>query len=362
MPATRPEVLPPIDVGAWARVGGIFQGATDPSKLNDWHMDNAYVELHAGGKIHQKVSVTLNLNSNMASFPNPAFTSGSFVAIEDAIISFDFVDEFHLWAGHLLVPVDRANAAGPFFMLPWNYPGLFTAGFGAVAAPHEGPSGRNNGAVVWGDLAGGKFTYLVGAFDNGDVNTSPLFSGHLRLDLLDPEGGFWGNASFFGDKDVVAIDVGGQFQKHGSSIPAMPAMPNGMPPTPFVPGQDKDYTDINAGLLAEKKLGGGSFVTGEGAYYHYGVLDGGISDHFYVLGAYATPTIGVGSLQPLVRYQWEKVKGSTKTNPWNLDAALSYLIKGPALRVIATYSHTNFGPFSTTGANSVQLGAQAIFF
>ena len=31
-------------------------------------MDNAYVELHAGGKIHQKVSVTLNLNANMVAF------------------------------------------------------------------------------------------------------------------------------------------------------------------------------------------------------------------------------------------------------------------------------------------------------
>ena len=38
------------------------------------------------------------------------------------------MDEFHLWAGHLLVPVDRANASGPFFMIPWNYPGFLTVG------------------------------------------------------------------------------------------------------------------------------------------------------------------------------------------------------------------------------------------
>ena len=44
----------------------------------------------------------------------------------DAIISFDLMDEFHVWAGHLLVPVDRANASGPFFMIPWNYPGFLT--------------------------------------------------------------------------------------------------------------------------------------------------------------------------------------------------------------------------------------------
>jgi hypothetical protein len=345
MAATRPDVLPPIDVGAWGRIGGIFQNGSNPKKMNDWHMDNTYVELHAGGKISKKVGITLNLNSNMSAFPNGAFTQGSFVAIEDAIISFDIADEFHVWAGHLLVPVDRANASGPFFMIPWNYPGFFAG----VAAPHEGPSGRNNGTVVWGDISGGKLTYLAGVFDNGDVASSPLYSGRLRLALLDPEPGFWGNASYFGDKDLLSIGVGGQFQKHGSS--SMTA--------------DKDYGEVNADVLFEKKIPGGSWFTAEGAYYHDNVLAGNISDSFYVLAAYASPTVGIGNIQPMVRYQWEKVKDVTGTKPWNLDVGLSYLIKGPALRLLATYSHTDFGVLGSavaSSANSIQLGAQAIFF
>jgi hypothetical protein len=265
---------------------------------------------------------------------------GSTVAVMDAIISFDFLDELHLWAGHLLVPVDRANASGPFFMIPWNYPGVAVG-----ALPKEGPSGRNNGAVVWGDISGGKLTYLAGVFDNGEVTTSPLFSGRVRLALLDPEPGFWGNGSYFGDKNLLSIGVGGQFQKHGSTGMA---------------GPEKDYAEVNADVLFEKKLGGGSFVTGEGAYYHYNVNDGNPSDSLYVLAAYATPTLGVGNIQPMVRYQWAKVKGNMDTNPWNLDVGLSYLIKGPALRVLATYGHSAY-PGDVT-ANSIQLGAQAIFF
>jgi hypothetical protein len=348
MPATRPDALPPIDVGAWTRVGGIVQGS-NANKLNDWHMDNAYVELHAGGKIHKNVSVTLNLNSNMVSFNPPGGAmneGGAFVAVEDAIISFDFTDELHLWGGHLLVPVDRANLSGPFFMIPWNYPGFFAG----VAAPKEGPSGRNNGAVVWGDISGGKLTYFAGAFDNADIGTSPLFSGRLRLALLDSEPGFWGNASYFGDKDMFTIGVGGQFQKHGSATMA---------------GGDKDWAEVNADVLFEKKIPGGGWFTAEGAYYHYNVLDGGVSDSLYVLAAFATGAMGAGNLQPMARYQWEKVKGNTGTNPWNLDVGLSYLIKGPALRVLATYSYTKLGPFAAgtdTSANSIQLGAQAIFF
>jgi hypothetical protein len=329
-------------VGAWLRVGGIFQGS-DPSKINDWHMDNTYVELHTGGKVTKNVGVTLNLNGNVTSF------STASAAIEDAIISFDFVDEFHLWAGHLLVPVDRANAAGPFFMIPWNYPGFFSGSF--VGAPAEGPSGRNNGAVVWGDIMGGKFSYFAGAFDNASVGTSPLFSGKLRLALLDPEPGFWGNASYFGDKDILSFDLGGQVQG-----------------TQGLPAGSKKYADVNVDGLLEKKLGGGSFATVEAAYYHFNVADGGVSDSMYALLAYASPTVGVGNLQPMVRFQWEKIKSNTVSNPWNIDAAVSYLIKGPALRVIATYSHTKLlsadmtGALSNSTANSIQLGAQAIFF
>jgi len=355
MAATRPDVLPPIDVGAWTRVGGVFQSAYDPKKMNDFHLDNAYIELHAGGKITKKVGVTLNLNANMLAFGNPNAPAtdsataqiGSTVAVMDAIISFDIQDEFHVWAGHLLVPVDRSNASGPFFMIPWNYPGFFAP---QVGAPHEGPSGRNNGAVVWGDIQGGKLTYLAGVFDNGNVKSSPLYSGRLRLALLDAEGGFWGNGSYFGDKDLLTIGVGGQFQQHGSSSTD--------PVTMAV--TDKAYSDINADVLFEKKIPGGGWYTAEGAYYHYGVADGGVSDSMYVLAAYATPTMGVGNVQPMVRYQWEKIKANTGTNPWNLDVGLSYLIKGPALRLMATYSHTKFN--ADASANSIQVGAQAIFF
>ena len=122
MPATRPDVLPPIDVGAWLRAGSKFQGATDPSKVNDWHMDQALIELHAGSKVTKQIAVTLNLTSNMQSLFNPPGNGmgegGSYVAIEDAIIQFDFMDEFHLWGGHLLVPRRPLERLGALFHDP----------------------------------------------------------------------------------------------------------------------------------------------------------------------------------------------------------------------------------------------------
>jgi hypothetical protein len=344
MPATRPDTLPPIDVGAWLRVGSTFQGS-DPKKLNDWKMSNAYAELHAGGKIHKKVAVTLNLNADYGGVN--VVTGSPTTAIEDAIIQFDFDDAFHVWAGHLLVPVDRANASGPFFMIPWNYPGIMSVGSTTqFYLPAEGNFGRNNGAVVWGDLAQNKLTYLVGAFDNGDVAKTPLYSGRVRLALWDTEPGFWGNASFFGDKNMLSLGVGGQYEK--------------------VPG-GTNYEEVNADVLLEKKVPGGGWFTAEGAYYHYNVADGGLSDSAYILAAFATGPIGVGNVQPMARFQYFKLKGDGQPKPLNFDAGISYLIKGPALRVLATYSYTKIPPATPAGdttitGNAIQLAAQAIFF
>ncbi len=344
MPATRPEVLPPIDVGAWTRVSGIFQGA-DPSKLNDWHMNNAYVELHTGGKITKNVGVTLNLNGNIANYGTSG--GGGGVAVEDAFISFDIIPEFHIWAGHLLVMVDRANSSGPFFMIPWNYPGFLGVGATTVVgAPAEGPFGRNNGMNIWGDIADGTLTYFAGVYDNGNVATSPLFSGRLRLALFDKETGFWGNGSYFGDKDILSFDLGGQVQAHGIAATATEG--------------EKTYGEVNVDGLFEKKLPGGGWVTADAAYYHFTANTGDVSNSLYALLAYASPTVGVGNIQPMVRYQWESIKGNTGTNPWNLDAAVAYLMKGPALRLVATYSYTKLAPGVT--ANAIQIGGQAIFF
>jgi hypothetical protein len=349
MPATRPEKLPPIDVGAWVRVGGRIQGR-DPKKLDDQSLDTAYGELHAGGKIHKNVSVTVNLNFDALAALSKSSTGSAAVGVEDAIIGFDFAEPFHLWAGHLLVTVDRSNLAGPFFMVPWNYPGFLTVGSTqVVGAPYEGPSGRNNGMVVWGDFAEGMFKYMAGAFNLGDVTQTPLYSGRLNLALMDKEPGFWGNASYFGEKNILSVGVGAQFQREGSTPP--PAVPPAMTPAP------DDYSEVNADALMELKVPGGGWVTGEAAYYHFSGAFNAVKDSFFVTAAYASPEVGIGNIQPMVRYQMAKGDG---VKAWNIDAFLSYLIKGPALRATVGFQHVDLDN-DVTG-NAIQLGAQAIFF
>jgi hypothetical protein len=343
MPATREEKLPPIDVGAWVRAAGRVQG-THPKNLDGISMDTAYAELHAGGKIHKNVSVTLNLNAN-----GLAGNAG----IEDAIIGFDFADPVHFWVGQLLVPVDRANFAGPFFMIPWNYPGFLTVGgTTVVAAPLEGPSGRNTGGALWGNDPDGKVKYAVGVFLPPTAATNPLLSARISTALIGKETGYFGNETFFGDQDIVAIGIGGQYKKDGSVGPATMPAPGVMGPAPT-----DNYSEFNADALLEFRYGGGGWVSLDGAYYHFVGQYNAVKDEFYVTGAIASPKVGVGNIQPMVRYQ--QASGNNP-NAWTIDAMLTYVIMGPALRVFANFQHADIG--NGAEGNAVQFGAQAIFF
>jgi len=330
--ATEPKKLPPIGVAAWLRSDVTFQNHENPKKLDDQKF-NPYGELHAGGKIHENVSVVFNINAGGV---------GGGVAIEDAIIGFDLQDEFHVWVGQLLVPVDRANYGGPFFAIPWNYTGAI--GF----VPHEGPSGRNAGVSVWGDLQGGKFKYVLGAFDGGGDDESMLFSGRLQYDFIGTEPGYFGNASYFGEKDIVALGLGAQYQGDGESSPAG-----------VVPPATDDYVEVNADLLAEMKLANGGWVTGEGGLYITGGdYPGYGKTAFYLTGAYATPKVGIGNIQPMLRFQMGI--GDDDNKVWSVDAAVSYLIMGPALRLVGNFQHVKTDPGGEE--NSLTFGAQAIFF
>jgi hypothetical protein len=343
MPATREEKLPAIDVGAWVRTAGKLQGSK-PKNLDGAAVDTAYIELHAGGKVHKNVSLTLNLNASGLNG-----TAG----IEDAIIGFDFADPIHLWIGQLLVPVDRANFSGPFFMIPWNYPGFISVGGPPVVlAPMEGPAGRNTGGSIWGNDPDGKVKYAVGVFLPAASSGTALLSGRISTAIIGKETGYFGNETFFGDQDIVSIGIGGQYKKDGSVGPA-PVPPT----TPPVPGPTDNYSEFNADALGEFKYGGGGWVSLDGAYYHFGGQYQTIKDAFYVTAAIATPKVGVGNIQPMVRYQLGSGDGP---KAWTIDAAVAYLIKGPALRAMVNFEHADIG--NGAEANMVQFGAQAIFF
>jgi hypothetical protein len=288
------------------------------------------------------------------STPGAIPPTGGTITLLDVIAQFDLHDAFHLWLGRMLVPSDRSNFSGPYFMSAWNYPGIYSVpgkGF-AVVAPKSDYLGRSVGATAWGQFLDGMVKYYVGSYQLDNPNVSPLFSGRVNIALLNPEPGYYHGSTYYGTKNIVAIGIGAQAQSNGSSRAITDAAGN-------VTGMEsKNFYELNADILAEYNVGGGT-LTGEAAFYKFSGFApvAPVDTSFFVLGSYLLPfEVGGGRFQPLVRYQ------ATKTPDMNItDAFISYVLRGPFMRIHAGYQRTDMGPDGAGGkivGNAIQVGVQ----
>ncbi|MEO8902057.1 MAG: hypothetical protein ABI488_09325 [Polyangiaceae bacterium] len=355
-PMESPDVPPPppdpmaekykhINMGVWMRLDGTLQNHTDPKKLNEIG-STGDVEFHFSNQMRKSLAWTANLVATYgagsidgqaasgADGGSPGAASGR-VGILDLIAQFEPDEAFNVWVGRMLVPSDRSNFSGPWFMAAWKYPGAFGTG------PKEGPFGRNDGVTVWGQANGGLFKYYAGAFNLHDPTLKPLLTGRLNLSLLSPEPGYYSSSTYYG-KDILAIGVGGQYQKNGD------ANLNGMGLS--------DYGLFNADALFEKNFGASGVLDLEGAFFKY-VGDGENKkwSHF-LLASYLTPDLGNGTkLQPLLRIQQAIPTGGGDTAT-QIDAQLGYVVDTYATRLALDFTHDSAGP--GTAANALTLGVQ----
>lgn len=357
MPAPTPPVAPTdpdaekykhINMGVWNRTGFALQNGRNPKKLNGIGMGGE-VEFHFSNQMRKTVAWTANLVAGYGA-PDGGSSCGGpdgrcgitgSASVLDLIAQFEPDPAFNVWVGRMLVASDRSNFSGPYFMAPWIYP-LFIGPQGnpyAVVGPKEGPSGRNDGATVWGQFAGGMFKYYLGAYNMHDARFKPLISGRLNLSLLTPEPGYYSSSTYYGT-DILSIGVGGQYQKNGDQ--------------PVATGPTYDYGLFNADLLFEKNLPGSGVVDVEGAFYKY-VGDGqGMKFSYMALASYLTPDSGMGKFQPLVRIQQADMKADAPTAT-QIDAQVGYVVDGYATRFALGYSHGKAGDASS---NSVFAGVQ----
>jgi hypothetical protein len=331
----------PLSTAVWGRIGNVFQGA-DPAKIDDVSQD-AEVDVLLSGQIHQYVGWQADFVGTFSTLDKSGTAS-----ILDLIGKLELAKAFNIWLGRMLVPSDRSNFSGPWFIAPWNYPGFYP-GLSAPAGPRTDLFGRSDGATAWGEFGGGVFKYYVGAFDLTKKAEAPLYTARVNLSLLNPEPGYYHSSTYYGT-DILAIGVGAQYKKNGSVAPTPP-----MPAPGTVIPPPEDYSEVNVDVLFEKKLGSGGAFDLEGAYY---VFTGGnelLKNHFYGLASFLVPgTVGFGQLQPLVRFQGASPRAGG--DMWQMiDAQVGYVISQYAARLALGYQNAKAGAITS---NSVFVGLQ----
>lgn len=343
-----PPPKPVIAYNIGVRVGMKLQDPDQPKKMSELHTDALYTEVRFHGDLSDMFGWVANFNAAIDG-SNPTLGPSPEVSPMDMIVKFHAADAFNIWAGRLLVPSDRSNFTGPFFMSPWNYPGVYAAGkFFAFVGPTTGANGRDQGGTIWGMALDNKLKYYGGVYGI-DQDAQPYVSGRVSYNIQGSEPGYFGSSTFYGEKSVFAVALSGQYQKNASTafVAGMPTMAKA------------DTTKVMVDALAEEVIEGAGTVSLEAQGYAFNGftngenLGGPLSPKaaFYLLAAYLTPeNIGVGKFQPLVRVQQTIDPGWTV-----VDAQVAYVIKAYFLKLITNYQHT---VASGNTANQIQFGVQ----
>jgi len=361
-PAWPPAAMPNIDFGGRLRAGFRLQGSSDPKKLNDI-TQTLSAELYASGQITPMWRWLVVLTTNDAGGA-AGQTSTIPVSVLDAVAGFTPIPEFQIYAGRLLVMADRYSPSGPWGLDEWFYPGLFPGA--PPALPKSGPSGRDYGVAAWGAPLGGHVKYYAGAYQLQDPMLSPLLSGRLQVSLLSPEPNWFHRTTYYGERDLISIGVGGQYQKNGAVMAVPPAMMGMMAP----PAMLDNYGEVNADLIVEKRLGDAGAVSLEGAYYNFQGRYHPWKYSAVAAVAYTSPILaGIGKLRPSFRFQQAQgrqvVADGPSLDPTRAyDVQLTYSAMAWFAHVIVNYRRYDVSVASPTGAragtegNMIVLGVQ----
>jgi hypothetical protein len=171
-----------MDDMRWVSIGGGLRTAfrsteTAPDSgtyLKDFNLEN--IRLYVNAQLHTDFQVEFNTE----------YDGSGDINMLDAVVKYQPSPYFNIWMGRHLVPSDRANLDGPFFLNAYDYPGLVSRYPGIFA-------GRDNGVSVNGEVQGGRFKYAFGIYEGmtsfGGSDTL-LYGGRVVGNLLDPESGY----------------------------------------------------------------------------------------------------------------------------------------------------------------------------
>jgi hypothetical protein len=272
----------------------------------------------------------------------------------DLVAKIELADAFNLWVGRMPVPSDRASLSTVWALPTWTAPGVYsnyplktTPGLLPSIGPRSGSNGRGDGMVLWGQLYGGGIKYYAGVFDLEHPGSSPLYTARISFNLLGPEPGYRTSSGYYGNKNVLAIGLGGQHQTEGSHPRDQPS--------PAV----NDFNELGGDLLFEMNGGGAGVVDVECAFAKMWGNNELASYQAYALASYLVPIdVGIGRFQPLVRVQHAGAGNAyDATNFTGIDAQLGYIIDGYHARLLAVYQYAKFGGASE---NAILFGLQLL--
>lgn len=345
-----------IDETKWVSIGAglrtsfraVEGGAKGSKWSNDFNLDN--IRLYLNAQLHEYIKLEFNTDCQTCG-------NGGEVRVLDAIGKFEFTPLINVWVGRMLVPAERREMNGPFYSSVYNIFGAGTpfepADFNLTIksdGTSAGSFGRDDGATVWGSFMDGRFQYALGFFRGlrGGANEDDniLYAQRFAYNFWEVEKnpGYYTSGTYYGKGgDILTLAVSNQYQEDGAGTTADPG----------------DFRGTSVDLLLEKVLADGGVATFNGEFKNYAInsgysqasrdAGGGFAmfegNAYDVSGMYLLPqTIGIGQLQPFVRYV--NVMPDNSANRDVVEAGVNYVIDGHNARVSLSWQ---YGDLMTKG-------------
>jgi len=317
------QETPSVSLGAGLRTSFVHDEPDGADRSDTFLLDS--IRLYVGGTASESIHFMFNTEYDGGS---------NEVQIMDAAAQITLSESSQIWFGRFLPPSDRANLYGPYYAHHWGvYSDGIQDGYPFAFA------GRDNGAMYLGQFD--KVKVAGGVFDGSSAtgDDTVLTAGRLQLDFWDAEPGYYQNATYYGEKNLLAVGLA--FQAQGT-----------------------DKAAFTADFLLEQAVGDGGAYTVEAEWARYDALGGydgdyGLSDGGYVLGAYLFPSLsGPGRFEVLAKYARARFREGVSIVDFDYDqdtteVNLNYLMQQFNARFMIFFKDTRF---SAVRSNFFQFG------
>jgi hypothetical protein len=251
------------------------------------------------------------------------------VYTQDAYINYRLRDEFEITLGLMTIPFMHQNMESAASLLGVDYNTT------VILPGSISNEWRDTGLLIRGLWQKKIFDYRFGVFrgqpreyNNSTGKTinpgsAPRFSGRLQLNFDEPETGFFYSGNYLGRKNVISVGGGFDIQSNASRIK----------------GDLSDYFAWAADLTVDRKIDQDMVVTFQGGFLN--VKNQPESNVAKQWGYYAQAGILLGSIQPVLKYQYWQGNTSSAINIESsyINAGLNYFFRGHNANLKMEYQH-----------------------
>lgn len=343
-----------IDIGFWTQAWyQHVQNGKNNKALNDFMIRRAYFSIKAQPTDYLSLFTHIAVDRlGQDGLDNPSLGLGSGLTFRDLWITLNLSESFKIQAGRMYVPLTRNYGTTSAKALLTTDLAFMQGGIrGSIF--YASKVGRDDGVTLWGNPFDGRFQYRLmvseGMEDNSNPNDNLRTAGRISLNLLEPEKEWFTMGTYLGQKQILNFGFGFDNQNNLTLNNQT--------------GRDNFVWTVDA--FFDHPVNSDA-VTVESAYIriqngtqqnNFAQLAAGDNAKLFYLqaGYYFATQIGVGHLQPYIRFESASVKQKSNTN--FLSGGLNYYLKGHNAKISLDYTFVNHPNSKDQSIVTVQLAA-----